>query len=196
MRLNPKYIQLIGDALIPLLGFFWWNWSLYFISVFYLIDYLSNEIFLHIKSKKITSVQKVNPSAWIKNGWISAVLLIACFVVIHLAIRSIYPEIQFTKEIYKFWMYKDMGIEQGYILVPLIVLVGFQRYKLEFIATNKHNTSNLNSLWKTHLTAHYLILGSSSLIIGLSTLIVFPEIVYILGIIAFSSVYQLTRKNS
>lgn len=196
MRFNPKYIQLIGDALIPLLGFFWWNWSLYFIILFYLIDYLSNEIFLHVKSKKIVSVQKVKITPWIKNGWLSTVLLIACFVLIHFAIRSIHPEIQFTKEIYKFWMYKDMGIEQGYILVPLIVLVGFQRYKLEFIAANKHNTSNLIHLWKSHLTAHYLVLGSASLIIGLSTFIVFPEIVYILGIVAFSSVYQLTKKHN
>lgn len=196
MRLNPKYIQLIGDALIPLLGFFWWNWSLYFIILFYLIDYLSNEVFLHVKSKKIVTVQKVSTSDWVKNGWISAFLLISCFVLIHLAIRSIHPEIQFTKEIYKFWMYKDMGFEQGYILIPLIILVGFQRYKLEFIARNKHKTSSLNNLWIPHLTAHYLILGSSSLIIGLSTFIVFPEIVYILGIIAFSCTYQLTRKHS
>jgi hypothetical protein len=196
MRFNPKYIQLIADALIPLLGFFWWNWSLYFIIVFYLIDYLSNEVFLHIKSKKIVSVQKVKTSDWKINGWISAILLIACFVLIHFAIRSIHPEIQFTKAIYKFWMYKEMGIEQGYILVPLIVLVGFQRYKLEFITANKHKTSNLSHLWKTHLTAHYLVLGSASFIIGLSSFIVFPEIVYILGIVAFSSIYQLTRKDN
>lgn len=195
MRFNPKYIQLIGDALIPLLGFFWWNWSLYFIILFYLIDYLSNEIFLHIKSKKIVSVQKVETSPWIKNGVLSAFLLVGSYVLIHLAMRAIHPEIQFTKEIYKFWMYKDMGIEQGYILLPLIALVGFQRYKLELIATNQFRNVQLSSIWKNHLSSHYLVMGSAALIIGLSTFIVFPEIVYILAIVVGSSAYQLLKKE-
>lgn len=195
MRLNPRIIQLFGDALIPLLGYFWWNWSLYFIVLFYLMDYLSNEVFTYLKAKKIVSFQQINSQKWIKSGIISSVLLLICFIIIHLAIRSIHPEIYFTQEIMDFWTYKDMGFEQGYILIPLIVLVGFQRYKLEFIATRKYETLKIESLWKPHINSHYFILGGAALIIGISTFIVFPELVYILGIILFSTIYQLFVKK-
>ena len=125
MRINVKLIQLFGDALIPLLGFFWWGWSLYFIILFYLIDYLSNEIFRHIKSRKIVTYQKVKNSKWLYKGLISATLLLGSYVLIHFAMRTIHPDINFTKEIVKFWTYKDLGIEQGYILLPLIDLPPF-----------------------------------------------------------------------
>ena len=53
MRINPKYIQLVGDAIIPILGFFFWDWNLYFILLFYFLDMLTKEVLLHLKSNKI-----------------------------------------------------------------------------------------------------------------------------------------------
>ena len=34
------FIQIIGELAIPLIGFFFWNWSLYFILLFYMIENL------------------------------------------------------------------------------------------------------------------------------------------------------------
>ena len=53
MKLNPKIIQVAADAAIPLMGFFLWDWSLYFILLFYLLDLLASEIIAHLSARKI-----------------------------------------------------------------------------------------------------------------------------------------------
>lgn len=195
MRINPKIIQVAGDALIPLAGYFWWEWNLYYILLFYLLDYISNEIFLHVKSKKIQSTQNTPPKIWIQNAIISSFLLLFSVLCVHFAMLFISPGIQFTEELLRFWKYKDLGIEQGYILVPLIFLVGFQRYKMEFVATAQFKTIQMNELWKQHIIVHFAILAFSCTVIGLSTFTVFPEIVYISALILASSIFQLLRVN-
>ena len=195
MRINPKIIQVAGDALIPLAGYFWWEWNLYYILLFYLLDYFSNEIFLHVKSKKIQSTQNTPPKIWIKNAIISSFLLLFSVLCVHFAMFRISPGIQFTDELLHFWKYKDLGMEQGYILVPLIFLVGFQRYKMEFVATAQFKTVQMNELWKQHIIVHFAILAFSCTVIGLSTFTVFPEIVYTVALILASSIFQLLRVN-
>jgi hypothetical protein len=195
MRINPKIIQVAGDALIPLAGYFWWEWNLYYILLFYFLDYISNEIFLNVKSKKIQISQNTPPKIWIKNAIISSFLLIFTVLCVHFAMLQISPGIQFTDELLHFWKYKDLGIEQGYILVPLIFLVGFQRYKLEFVATAQFKKVQMKELWKQHIIVHFTILAFSCTVIGLSAFIVFPEIVYISSLILASSVFQLLRVN-
>ena len=195
MRINPKIIQVAGDALIPLAGYFWWEWNLYYILLFYLLDYISNEIFLHVKSKKIQSTQNTPPIIWIKNAIISSFLLLFSVLCVHFAMLFISPGIQFTDELLRFWKYKDLGIEQGYILVPLIFLVGFQRYKMEFVATTQFKNIPMKELWKQHIIGHFAILAFSCTVIGLSAFTVFPEIVCISALIVASSIFQLLRVN-
>ena len=195
MRIHPKIIQVAGDALIPLAGYFWWEWNLYYILLFYLLDYISNEIFLHVKSKKIQSTQNTPPKIWIKNAIISSFLLLFSVLCVHFAMLRISPGIQFTDELLRFWKYKDLGMEQGYILIPLIFLVGFQRYKMEFVATAQFKNVQMKELWKQHIVVHFAILAFSCTVIGLSTFSVFPEIVYISVLILASSIFQLLRVN-
>jgi hypothetical protein len=185
-------MQLIADALIPVLGFFWWNWSLYFIVLFYLLDYTSNEAIMHFKAKKIAVYQGVDKRVWLKKGLTSFLLFICAFVLIHLAMRSISPNIQFLKELISFWNYKDMGIEQGYILFPLIAIVSYQRFKMEFILPKRFQKITMLELWKPHLTGHLILIGSIAFVIGLGGFIILPEAVYIIGIVIISSIYQLT----
>jgi hypothetical protein len=64
---------------------------------------------------------------------ISAVLIVVNVVFVHITMKALVPTIDFTKEMLAFWKYKDMGIEQGYFLLPLIVIAGYQRYKMEFL---------------------------------------------------------------
>lgn len=84
-----------------------------------------------------------------------------------------------------------MGIEQGYILAPLIAFVGYQRYKMEFLLPKLFQRTNMQELWKPHFSAQFVLIGFVAFVIGLSGIVVFPEIVYILGIVTVSSVYQL-----
>lgn len=193
MRVNVKYLQLITDAIIPLLGYFFWHWNLYFIVLFYLLDYLAYEVFSHVKARKVSSLKQDN-STWLKLGIVSIVLFVLNSVLVQITMKSLVPTIDFTKEIIAFWNYKDMGIEQGYFLLPLIVIAGYQRYKMEFLMTGMFQKITIRQIFLKDIQAQLIALGFIALTFGLSYFIVFPEIVYVLGIVLFTGIYQLLRK--
>ena len=197
MKVNAKVIQLASEGLIPLLGFFLWNWSLYFILLFYFIDLLANEVILHLKSKKTIEYRPIseNKTQWLKHGVSSSVTLTFVIVTIHLAMYFIAPGIDFANEAIAFWNYEEMGIKQGYILVPLMVFVGYQQYKMEFLMPAKFRTTDLNTLWVKHIKSLVMIIGFAGFCFGLSQIIVLPEIVFVLGIILFTTVYKMRYGN-
>lgn len=193
MRVKQAYIQLIGDAIIPLAGAFFFDWSLYFILIFYCIDLLASEVILHLKSKKTVEFRGINKKGWRQYGVKSGLLLTLALVLIHLGVFFIQSGIDFQNELIEFMAYEEMGIQQGYILVPLIAFSAYQLYRMTFLMPARFRTITLDEIWHPHLISLLIIIGFSGLVIGLSQLIVFPELVYILAIVAISSAYQLWR---
>lgn len=195
MNLNPKYVQLFGDALIPLLGFFFWDWNLYFILLFYGLDLIANEIIVHLKSRKIVLFQvEEKTSFWLKSGIFSFLTLICIGFTAHLVIMNFHPNISFQQEIIDFWTYEELGIQQGYVLIPLIALTAYQQFNLFFIRTQAFRKVGLNFVWKNHLIALLVILAICGIFLGLSQFIVITDVVIVLGIVVLSSVYSLFRK--
>lgn len=193
MKLNPKYVQLVGDALIPLLGFFLWNWSLYFIILFYFLDLFSSEIIIHLKSKKTVEFQgtsglKLN---WIKWGITSFASLTLAIIMIHFAMYFIAPGIDFTKEAIDFWNYEEMGIKQGYILFPLVFFVSYQQYRMMFLMTGRFRNNQVILMWKKHVAPLILVIAFAGFCLGISWFFHLPEVFYVLGIIAITTAYKL-----
>ncbi len=83
-----------------------------------MLDYLAYEVFSHVKAKKVQTLKRENSTTWLKLGSISALLFVSNILFIQLTMKALVPTIDFTKEILAFWNYKDMGIEQGYFLLP------------------------------------------------------------------------------
>lgn len=191
MRIHPKYIQIFGDALIPLLGLLFWDWGLYFILLFYFIDLLVAEVLMHVKNKKIIQFQgRLNQASGLMWGGVSALLLLVSLGLIHLAVWLLLPSIDFAAEAIKFWTYTEMGIQQGYILIPLVVFAGYQQYRLFFLLPGKPRTMSVLDLWKKHVNAYYFILGGALLVGLLSFVVILPEWVYVIGIVAGTIAYR------
>lgn len=198
-QLNPKYIQLVGDAVIPVLGFFLWHWSLYFIILFYFLDLATKEILLHVKSKKIAGhTQQINSSQfqkersdWLKFGISSCLLLAFSIVLIQLSMPFIHPGFDYMLEIEHFWSYKELGIEQGYVLVPLIAFMGYTQYKMEFLMPALHTKISTSQLWKSHLKTMLVLVAFTGLTFGLVHFIHFPDWLIVVLIVVISSIYQL-----
>ena len=193
MRLNPKYIQIFGDAVIPLLGFFIWNWSLYFILLFYFLDLLANEGIIHLKSRR-TAIFQQKPEQtrkWIIWGMLSLTALIVALAMVHFAMIFIVPDINFFQEMRGFWNYEEMGIKQGYVLVPLILIVSFQQYRTTFLLSAKYRTARVGQLWKTHVQALIVIIAFAGVHLSLGYFYQFSEMVYVLSIVVVSTLYKL-----
>lgn len=197
MNKKAKYIQLASEALIPLLGFFLWDWSLYFIILFYFIDMVVDEGIMHAKANKIvrhnTATEK--HKSWLGYGLLSMLTLLVAAGVIHVALYFISEGIFFRQEALAFWEYKELGIKQGYLLVPLVLLVGYQQYKMEFLMLAKYRNMTLARLWRRHIQALCVVVGFAGFCTGLSQFIVLPDIVYVLGIVFCTVFYKLTMRN-
>ncbi|MFK7785919.1 MAG: hypothetical protein AB8B56_12425 [Crocinitomicaceae bacterium] len=196
MKIKQAYIQLIGDAIIPLAGAFFFDWSLYFILIFYCLDLLAQEVILHLKSKKTVEFRGINKKEWSSRGLKSAFLLLVALALIHLAVFFIEPGIAFKQELYDFIMYEELGIPQGVVLVPLIAFSAYQLYRMNFLMPARFRTISIDGIWRPRLISLLIIIGFTGLSIGLSQFIIFPEIVYVLTIVTISffySLYQLSR---
>lgn len=191
MNVKTLYIKIIGDAIIPALGFFLWNWSLYFIVLFYMLDVLVREILIHFKTKKLQHYsQKVVKSEWLLNGAKSGVLFIALLFLIHIAIAFIHPGILFKQEIHDFLTYEELGIQQGFVLIPLVVFMGYASYMNEFIRTKLFAIIDFKSLWNEHLLGLVILLGFVIICIVLASIVQLPEWIYLGLIILATSAYQ------
>ncbi len=194
-KINPKYIQLVSDAVIPLAGILFWNWGLYFILVFYILDMLASEVMIHFKSKKSIEFYGKGKKTRFSYGIQSVLLLLLSFVAIHAAMFFIQPEINFKEEIFAFWTYEELGIQQGYVLAPLIAFGAYQQYKMTFLMPAKYRTIAHVDIWKSHIRASLVILSAAGLVIGLAQVTIISELIYVLMIVGVSSVYRLVFTN-
>lgn len=192
MKINPKYIQLAGDALIPLCGFFLWDWNLYFILLFYFIDMAADEVILHLKSNKIVKSQgseyKLN---WLKYGLMSFFSFVFALILIHFSMMFIEEGINFKVEALAFWNYEEMGMKQGVLLIPLVFLVGLMQYRMEFLLPAAYRKVNINFLWKKHILALFAIIAISAFFLAFSQFVILSELVYVLFVVVAISAYKL-----
>lgn len=191
-NIKPVYIKVIGDALLPLLGYFFWDWSVYFILVFYILDLFVGEVLVHLKTKKIKSYsEKVLVNNWIKQGVFSIFLVLIILSGMHLAMKIVEPTIDFLLEIKLFLSYEEIGVAQGYILLPLIIFMGYSQYRNEFLVPKQFRVLAFSSLWKKHIISRLLI---CVLLVFLSLVAHFfhpPGWFYVFTIVIATSTYQL-----
>lgn len=197
MTQKMRYIQFGLEASIPLLGFFFWEWSLYFILLFYFLDLIAAEAIMHLKSHRIAKFRNTEQAVreWRVRAVFSGIVLIIGVVIIHGAMLFIQEGIHFWNETVAFWNYEEMGIKQGYLFVPLILLLSYQQYKMEFLMPARYRAYQMKDIWATHTQALIVIAGFAGVCLGLSFFIVLPEIVFVFGIVAFTVAYKLKFGN-
>lgn len=194
MKINPKYIQLIGDAAIPLAGYFFWDWSLYFIILFYFIDVIASEVITHLKSKKIQDYQGgYLKKKWINHGLLSGALFLLMLIAVHVALWLIEPGINFKSEVISFWTYTEMGIQQGYILVPLLAFASYQQYKMTFLMTAKFRTESIATIWKHQMIGYFLAIIAAFVLGIFGSFIQLPMLAFVLATVLGVSIFRFVK---
>ncbi len=127
---NTLLIQILGELAIPLMGFFLWNWSLYLILLFYIIENLFATYFQVETFRKFQAlIQKKSIPLDVKQLFIFLGFWLLEVIFIHVFLFLTNPSIQFGKEIIDFFMYEDMGIPQGFLLIPLLYFASTMKMK-------------------------------------------------------------------
>lgn len=127
MNRIEKISILLGDVALPLMGYLFWHWDLYFILLFFILDQLSRTVFLPWRLK-LTSISIKDKNLLIFQQFM---LFLIELLVIHGMVYMQTPSINFGKEIISFLTYKDMGIQQGFVLLPLVIAGEWMRINNE-----------------------------------------------------------------
>jgi hypothetical protein len=104
MNQQSKIIQLIGDLSIPLLGYYFWDWNIYFILFFYILDVLISTVFTFVKTYKINQYQQTKQWPWIHIGLILLGYIIT-FYLLYFLIYQIYPKADLAYQFHQFLMH-------------------------------------------------------------------------------------------
>jgi hypothetical protein len=138
--MKQQQFMALGELIIPLMGYYLWNWDLHFILLFYYLDVVAS-FFLSIA--KVRAVSLYRERKWMVQThlttfltWYGLILLGLSFL--EIAILAVYPDINLVDSLFEFLTYEEWGIPQGVVLLPLIFLFNWQHYKLVFLRTGEY----------------------------------------------------------
>lgn len=141
----------VFEAFIPLIGFFWWSWSFAFIVFFVVLDLMVRELSLHLSARKINQTQGGSKESWKKLGSFSSLLIFTTALGYLLLLAVLQEGFSFSAEIWSFLTYTEMGIQQGWVLIPILILSVYASYKLEFLRFEFHKKVSQSSWWKPQI---------------------------------------------
>jgi hypothetical protein len=190
MRVNPAYIQWIGDLIIPILGFIFWDWSLYFILLFILLDMFTKEVVMHVKAYHINKLHPNGKAQWLKKSVVNTVFFMSFLLLVHVAVLQVFPTLKFTIEWWRFWTYEDLGIQQGYVLLPLLAVSGYMQFKQSFVLPNMAAKLTMSELWSPQIKLNVWRVLAASTWIGVARFIYLNESVWIGFILVVMALYQ------
>lgn len=189
------FIQIIGELAIPLIGFFFWNWSLYFILLFYMIENLFATYFQLETFRKFTFlVEKKESTIDYKKLFIFITFWLIEVALIHLFLFLTNPSIQFGKEVVDFFMYEDMGIPQGFLLIPLLYFASKMKMKQDIqTLTIKIKSIDEVKNFSPKFNYYWVSIGFWVSLILISFFISLPELVAISLLLALFIYRSLNR---
>ena len=117
MKKIEIFSALLGDVALPLIGFLFWDWGFYFISLFFLFDLLFRTLFIKRRLKPIDELK--NRRAIIFKAFLFTFLEV---ILIHCIVVCAFPHTNIGDSFIYFLTYEEMGIAQGVVLLPLLLL--------------------------------------------------------------------------
>lgn len=190
------YVQAVGDAVIPVVAFLFFDWALYFILLYYFIDLIISEITVHFKIKKVLRFRKGHSyyKSELKRGaYLSMFLMFAFIVLCHLAMDRYAYNINFSKEFIAFLQYKELGvpIPQGLLLIPILLLANYQQYQMIFIRNEQFRFLLPTQLMESKLRQNIILFLVALIGIPIIAFLQPNELIVILIIIISKFIYDI-----
>lgn len=191
------FIQTILEASIPLLGYFYWNWDTSFILLFFFLDWL---LYLSIVGAKAKKRLQFAPSdtekkVAIQHLTFAVLFLIATSFLVYLLLPRLETNFSWQERIWSFLTYKDLGIQQGLILIPIMVLNGYLVYKQQFVIPRMYERLNTIQLTRGAKTQGILLLGAAGCFLGCSIIFAYPSEILLFTSIFGTMIYRFFARN-
>jgi hypothetical protein len=190
-------IQTILEAAIPLLGYFYWNWDTSFILMFFFLDWLLYLSIVGVKANKrfqySTDLQEKKQA--FQDIISGLLLLIATSTLVYFLLPKLENAFSWKERIWAFLTYKDMGVQQGLILIPLIVLNGVLVYKQQFIAPRLYERLTMKQITLGVKRQGILLLGAAGCFLGFRFFTPYPSEIILFSTIAGTMLYRFFARN-
>lgn len=187
-QLNKKITQLINDLAIPFLGLFIYDWGVFFIGLFFLLDYLFGFLFLFKKDvflKKHLLQERSQKSLLFALASFALVIILAL-----LAFRVIIPNFSLRVELWGFLTFTEFGISQGLIILPLLLITTQLQYKMEFINQGKYALFTREELWKISAKESFITSVFLCAACALGSVVSLPQSFWIIAPALLISAYR------
>jgi len=199
--MTPKralIFQTLIEGLIPVLGYFYWNWDASFILLFYLIDWLLFWTLTLLKAKKRVEFSGNTGEKQVAVKHLSSAFLciLSTSLAVFYTLPHIHPSFSWTERIWAFLSYSDMGIQQGFILIPLMVLSGYLVYKQQFLLPQLFRKFPVAYFTRESVKQGVILSASFGLVLLVSVFVKFPDEVLLFGTVAGVIAYRLISRSN
>lgn len=193
--MNPRqafFLQGVLEAAIPVYGYLEWNWDLSFILLFYFIDWLLSLSLTWFKGRKryAFSGEEQESALLTRKLLLSCAIAAVATLLFAFATVNVKPGMSWTQRIADFLLYKDMGIQQGIIILPLMVLNGILLYRQQFLTPKLFEKLTMNAIVQPVLAQNLLLLAAGGVFYGLTSLLTVSETITVFVLIAAITAYR------
>ncbi len=199
--MTPKralLFQTLIEGLIPVLGYFYWNWDASFILLFFLIDWSLFWTLSLLKARKRIQFSGNTSEKQLATKHLGIAFL--CILSTSLAVFHILPNIhsnfEWTERIWAFLSYSDMGIQQGFILIPLMVLSGYLTYKQQFLLPQLYRKYPVTYFTREGVKQGLILSVIYGIVLSVSYFFRFPDEVLLFGTVTGVIAYRLITRNN
>ncbi|MDR0802634.1 hypothetical protein [Fluviicola sp.] len=199
--MTPKraiFLQTGIEALIPVLGYFYWKWDASFILLFYFIDWILFWVLSLLKARKRIgfSGSETEKKLAIRHLGIAFLCILSTSLAVFFTLPNIHSEFSWTERIYAFLTYSDIGIQQGFILIPLMVFSGYLTYKQQFLLPQLFRKYPVSWFTRESVKQGIILSLIFGIVLAVSVRVRFTDEILLFGTVLGVVVYRLVSRNS
>lgn len=199
--MTPKraiLLQTLIEALIPVLGYFYWKWDASFILLFYLIDWILFWVLSIFKARKrITfSGNEAEKQLALRHLTIAFLCILSTSLAVFHTLPHLHPDFSWTERIYAFLTYSDMGVQQGVVLIPLMAFSGYVTYKQQFLLPQLFRKYPVNWFTREPVKQGIILSIVFGMVLAVSVFVRFPDEVLLFGTVLGVIAYRLVNRNA
>lgn len=194
---NALIVQTLLEALLPVAGYLFWNWDTSFILQFFLLDWLLFYGLTLAKGAKRSAYHSSENEkrVFIKNAVLGALLLLATIFLVWTLLPRLQQPFSWTERIWAFLSYQDLGLPQGVLLIPLILLNGILVYRSQFLRFRLFERLTMQQITGGLTKQGLILLGAAGIFLGFSFFTVYPPEAVLFATIAGTMAYRFLARS-
>lgn len=189
-------IQTLIEAILPTLGYFYWHWDTSFVLLWFALDWLVSYVLTILKTNKRYQYSRQVPEKQMarKRLLLGAGAIILTFSATWFTLPRLESDFSWPERLISFLTYADMGIPQGVILLPLIILNAYTLYNRQFVQFRLYERITMNKLTLALFRESIILPICGIVALVISLIQVYPPEVLLFGSIGGITLYRLTTR--